>query len=156
MGRGHLASNLETLFSSLKRHAWRSQAALLLRILASTAGCLKTLCILDPRRLVVSVERVRTGWGETHKDTEWGKDLWISYIWTHQAWTNTVVIDRHSWMSLIPRTFHQVAEGLQPQNDIGLTYRELTWSKWFLVTKCIPDMEQMLSGYLTECSNRLC
>lgn len=38
----------------------------------------------------------------------WSLDVWICYIPTHQAWTNTVVSDSHSGMPLIPRKFNQV------------------------------------------------
>lgn len=117
----------------------------------------------DYEYVLVLAERVWCGWGERYRHNERGKDLWISYILTHQAWTNTVVTDRqsHSGMPLIPRKFNQVTAwldvcevqhvfppwGRKKGNFAGgwswyvtLIYREWTCRKWFLVAKCILDV----------------
>lgn len=112
------------LTENIKLERWKSYCSLSKELLGapklhssweyfpSTAGYLKTIGMLGPRGLWRSwflVERGRLrGWGGTyrHKERGEGKGLWISYILTHQAWTNTVVTDRHSGMRLIPRKFN--------------------------------------------------
>lgn len=49
--RRYLAGKVEKLLQSHQRTAWRSQAALLLRILPSVAGYLKTMSKFGPRGL---------------------------------------------------------------------------------------------------------
>lgn len=115
------------LTEDIKLERWKSYCSLSKELLEapqlhssweyfpSTAGYLKTIGMLGPRGLCRSWFFGGKGDGYVgeveHTDTRrerggWGKGLWISYILTHQAWTNTVVTDRHSGMRLIPRKFN--------------------------------------------------